>query len=249
MSLDEEKILEIKPEPIQEKELSADEEELRLQKMKTKAHSNRDKKVQELKEKFPTEESLFEEMQRLVAQKKYKPGQQRTRKGHLPPGVLEVDEDDDKAKTRSKVMTDLMKWYTLPKAEDDEEIEKRIELFFEVCAMNGEYPSIEKLHLAIGYGRSTVHDWMSGMILVSERRRNAVKRAYEMIHATEAELATNFQIQPVVYMFRSKNYFGMSDKQEVQHIVQDPLGAKVDSKELEAFVGQSIVIDAEFSEK
>ena len=241
-----EKILTTRPEPIDPKE---DEEEMRLQKMKTKAHSNRDKQVQELKEKYPTEESLVDEMRRLVEAKKYKPGTQTNHRGSMPPSVLDIDESDDKAKNRARVMTDLMKWYTLPKAEDDDEIERRIELFFEVCAMNGEYPTVEKLNLAIGYGSSTIRDWMSGMILVSDRRREIIKKAYDMIHATEAELASTFQIQPVVYMFRSKNHFGMSDKQEVQHVVTDPLGAKVNNKELEDFIGSSVVIDAEFTEK
>jgi hypothetical protein len=45
--------------------------------------------------------------------------------------------------------------------------------------------------------------------------QNVVKKAKELIANLEAELARDGEINSTVYIFRAKNYFGMSDKQEI----------------------------------
>ena len=42
-----------------------------------------------------------------------------------------------------------------------------------------------------------------------------IKKAKNTIATMDAELAQEGKIQPVVYMFRAKNYYGMKDQQEV----------------------------------
>lgn len=44
---------------------------------------------------------------------------------------------------------------------------------------------------------------------------DVVKKAKEFIATMEAELARDGEINSTVYIFRAKNYFGLSDKQEV----------------------------------
>ena len=44
---------------------------------------------------------------------------------------------------------------------------------------------------------------------------DVVKNAKEFIATLEAELARDGEINPTVYIFRAKNHFGMTDKQEV----------------------------------
>lgn len=41
------------------------------------------------------------------------------------------------------------------------------------------------------------------------------KKALEMVHATDAVLTESGKMNPVTYIFRSKNYYGMSDRQEI----------------------------------
>lgn len=60
------------------------------------------------------------------------------------------------------------------------------------------------------------------MILRLETRINGdgmsdiVKNAKDFIATVESELARDGQINSTVYIFRAKNYYGMSDKQEIE---------------------------------
>ena len=42
-----------------------------------------------------------------------------------------------------------------------------------------------------------------------------IKQAKELIGSTEAQLALSGDINATTYIFRGKNFFGMTDKQEV----------------------------------
>ena len=64
---------------------------------------------------------------------------------------------------------------------------------------------IDVLYGILNLGRSHKGDGMSDII----------KRAKEFIATMEAELARDGEINSTVYIFRAKNYFGLSDKQEV----------------------------------
>lgn len=45
---------------------------------------------------------------------------------------------------------------------------------------------------------------------------DVVKKAKDLISTLEAELARDGEINSTVYIFRAKNYFGMTDKQEIE---------------------------------
>ena len=49
----------------------------------------------------------------------------------------------------------------------------------------------------------------------------------------DAEMATEGKINPVTYIFRAKNYFGMADKQEMVLTPNNPLGDNTDPDELQ----------------
>ena len=49
----------------------------------------------------------------------------------------------------------------------------------------------------------------------AELTKLIAKKALEMIHATDAVLTESGKMNPVTYIFRSKNYYGMSDRQEI----------------------------------
>lgn len=65
---------------------------------------------------------------------------------------------------------------------------------------------IDVLYGILKLGRSHKGDGMSDII----------KKAKEFIATMEAELARDGEINSTVYIFRAKNYFGMSDKQEIE---------------------------------
>ena len=56
-------------------------------------------------------------------------------------------------------------------------------------------------------------------------------------------MVTEGKINPVVYIFRAKNYFGMKDQQEVVLTPNQPLGDAPDQKQLEERIAGSVVVE------
>lgn len=147
-----------------------------------------------------------------------------------------LEEDDSKREIIGKALTNIL---TVSKAFDtppqnDEELCERLNWFFEKCAESNQIPTIEKMCLALSWDRNTVYEFISG------RRRgfssvtaDILKKAKNLIASLDAELALDSKIQPVVYMFRAKNYYGMKDTQDVE-ISAKPMVEQADHAVLEA---------------
>lgn len=72
--------------------------------------------------------------------------------------------------------------------------------------------------LATGYTKSWCMDIMSGRKQgFSTQTATILKKAKEFVASLDGELALQSKIQPVVYMFRAKNFYDMADKQE--HVI------------------------------
>lgn len=82
--------------------------------------------------------------------------------------------------------------------------------------------------------RVTVFEIISGKHRgFSPATANILKKAKNLIASLDAELALDSKIQPVVYMFRAKNYYGMKDTQDVE-ISAKPMVEQADHAVLEA---------------
>lgn len=57
-------------------------------------------------------------------------------------------------------------------------------------------------------------------------------------------MVTEGKINPVVYIFRAKNYFGMKDQQDITITPQMPLGTDSDPAELQKRITGSVVEEA-----
>lgn len=202
--------------------------------------------TEQLKETY-TKEEIEQMMRDVVEVKKYVPGTNKSKSGKLPPSVVD-DGDDKKAPMRSHVLSQIMKWYKLPRVQSEEELKERLELFFETCIETGEYPTVEKMSLAIGITTQEIGRYRRGERLSSERFIWLLDRAYEAIHAVEAQMASERATDATVYIFRSKNYFGMTNEVNVNYIADDRLGRAKTDKELEELYEETI-IDVEFEEK
>jgi hypothetical protein len=83
--------------------------------------------------------------------------------------------------------------------------------------------------LALSWDRTYVFEMESGRKKgFSPNTANIIKKAKNIIASLDAELAQEGKIQPVVYMFRAKNFYGMQDKQEVVVTPNNPLGDSAD---------------------
>ncbi len=123
-----------------------------------------------------------------------------------------------------RIGRNLLRWYKLDKAVTDEEIAERLDYYFTTCFTTGEHPTNESMCLALGYDRSTIWKWENGSEGSTTMRRNLIKKAKELLAAFDAGMVNDGKINPIVYIFRAKNYFGLQDKQEYVLTPNNPLG-------------------------
>ena len=134
-------------------------------------------------------------------------------------GLKKLEQDDDKRVFIGKALNNILavsRAFEEP-VKTDEELCDRLNWFFDVCRETNQLPTVEKMCLAIGYDRATVWDWINGRCGcgISPVAPDILKKAKNLIASLDAELAQEGKIQPVVYMFRAKNYYGMKDQQDV----------------------------------
>ena len=109
----------------------------------------------------------------------------------------------------------VLYWYKrgCDKPETDDEIEQRVIEYLGECYETGQRMTVEKLGLALGIARTTLFEWEHGQ-RCSQRVTNIIKRAKDTIAAYDADMVTSGKMNPVPYIFRAKNYYGMRDQQE-----------------------------------
>ena len=103
-----------------------------------------------------------------------------------------------------------MMFYDRPIVKSDEECRERLYEFFDTCQKTGQLPTVEKMVMALGTIKQTVWNWENG-IGCSSVRMDLIKKAKGFIASFESEMVTEGKINPVVYIFRAKNYFGMKE--------------------------------------
>jgi len=96
----------------------------------------------------------------------------------------------------------------------DEECAARIDAYFRDCYEQQMIPTVENLSLALGTVRRTLWGWENGEGC-SQARSNMVKKAKQILASIDAELVSSGKIPQVVYIFRAKNFYQMSDQQEI----------------------------------
>ena len=130
-----------------------------------------------------------------------------------------IEQDDEKRAFVAKCIENNMVFFNAGvqnKVKSDEELCERLNWFFSECAKTQQIPNVEKMANAIGYHRSTLFDWESGIQKgFSPVTKDIIKQAKQILASIDAELAQEGKIQPVVYLFRSKNFYGMRDQQDV----------------------------------
>lgn len=129
-----------------------------------------------------------------------------------------IEQDDEKRAFMAKCIENNLAFFNigLKPAKSDEELCDRLDFFFMECARTQQLPTLEKMANCIGYHRSTLLDWETGRNKgFSPETSTIIKKAKQILASMDAELASEGRIQPVVYLFRSKNFYGMKDQQEM----------------------------------
>lgn len=129
-----------------------------------------------------------------------------------------IEEDDEKRAFVAKAIENNLVFFNAgiqDKVRSDEELCERLNWFFSQCAETQQIPNVEKMANALGYHRNTLNDWENGANNgFSPATKEIIKQAKQILASIDAELAQEGKMQPVVYLFRSKNFYGMRDQQE-----------------------------------
>lgn len=133
---------------------------------------------------------------------------------------------DEKRKLTARLLTETLRTYNMPRVKSDAELEQRLADYFIHCAQNGEKPTVEQMSQCTGYTYATVYDWEVGRNKgFSSDTSNIIKKAKELLRVFDAKLLMEGALNPVSYIFRAKNYYGMKDVQDYILTPNNPLGA------------------------
>ena len=181
-------------------------------------------------------------------------GEQIAKKKRNTPSDL-VGGSSAKKEDVSRIIANCLKWYKLDRVKSLEELSERLEFFFTECFSTGEIPTVEKMCLAIGYDRKVVWEWETGQAVsqLGAEAGNIIKKAKNFLATFESEMVTEGKINPVVYIFRAKNFFGMKDVQDYVLTPNNAMGAEGDPTQMaqkyqKALPGASIEAEGAESE-
>lgn len=119
-------------------------------------------------------------------------------------------------KDTSHIINCIMYGYQLPKVRSDDELQQRFVDYFRFCADNDILPTIEAMFLFTGYSVSGMHDMLSGRRKgFSPETAEIIKKAKDFMRVFDAQLVISGKLNPVTYIFRAKNYYGMTDQQQI----------------------------------
>lgn len=117
----------------------------------------------------------------------------------------------------SQIVAESVDSYLQPRVKSDEELVKRFEDYFKTVVRENRIPTIEDMYLYTGYGYSYILDIEKGYRKgFSPETARIIKYAREVMRTIDSKLVTSGKMNPIPYIFRAKNYYGMTDKTELQ---------------------------------
>ena len=125
-----------------------------------------------------------------------------------------VDNNSARPEEIQKAIHNAYQYFNREIVKSDEECAERLNGYFRDCHEQQMIPTVECMSLALGTTRKTVWDWENG-VGCSRLRSDMIKKAKQILAAIDADLVSAGKIPQVVYIFRAKNFFGMSDQQEI----------------------------------
>lgn len=121
----------------------------------------------------------------------------------------------------TEVVTSLNQLRKLKPVKTDEEIEQRLDYYFNACADEQIRPGIESLCLALGVTRTTLYRWANGSYC-SERRTELIQQAKAVITSYIEQATLKGRLNPASSCFLFKNWAGYKDSYDVKAISDIP---------------------------
>lgn len=151
-------------------------------------------------------------------EKKDKPKRGRGGTQNFPNAATKALEETPKGRAAiRKIHSEIIEAWRKPKVKSDEELCDRLAEYFERCLEKEVIPTIEEMWLYCGYYRDWAKDIFNGHSKgFSPQTALIIKKAKEYLATFDGKAALEGEINPIVYFFRAKNYYGMVDKQEIE---------------------------------
>lgn len=110
----------------------------------------------------------------------------------------------------SNVVESLRELNDLGKPVTDEDLEKRIDEYFQFCQRTGNRPGIESLCFSLHISRTTLFNWNAGLGC-TERRKELINRAKSFVACFMEQAMTRGKISPPSGIFLMKNWMNYKD--------------------------------------
>lgn len=126
-------------------------------------------------------------------------------------------EDREFAKIVNTINIELWNLSLIGKPKTVPELQQRIQQFFDIYAKYGINPTVEGLAIALDYDRRSLFEINRGTF--KPEFMDIIKKTKDMIANYDATFAQNGKQNSAVYIFRSKNFYGMKDVQQIEAAV------------------------------
>lgn len=137
---------------------------------------------------------------------------------------------DWKGEAVTRILSEGIEYFNLATVRNDEETADRLNWYFSKCAEYQRLPTVEFMALALGTTNQVLSEWERGS--KGPVRAALLRKAKQILRGIDAKFALEGKINPVMYIFRAKNYYGMQDKQDVVITPSSPLDGVQDEKAL-----------------
>lgn len=112
----------------------------------------------------------------------------------------------------SRAFLDHMDTYKPFSLDDEEECSKECAEFFELCYTHNIIPNIPSLAVYLRTDVATIYENIAN---ISSPVNQVLNQARQICHALQEEGALHGAINPVLFMYTSKNYFGLKDQSSI----------------------------------
>ena len=135
-------------------------------------------------------------------------------------------DETEKQEYMRKIMRVNQKYLFVDYPASESEAQQRIADYFNECHNEGLHPVVEGLALCLGTNTRTLLDWEHGVVKTPPVSSRTIKKAKQYIGDYDALLAAEGKMNPVFYIFRAKNFYGLKDQQDVVVTPGNQLGGE-----------------------
>jgi hypothetical protein len=162
--------------------------------------------------------------------------------------------DPDKEAKKAELFKRLQQLHMkqgIAKFNSAEEMQLLIEQYFADCADLQLRPTVRGLALALGTVYETLNGWERGERdgQLGSQASAIIKKAKQLIAEYDEVMAMEGYDNPILFMFRAKNYYGMKDTQDIAITPTSALGQQLTPEEIARRIPQDIPVDVDWKEE